>query len=321
MSSAQFPNNQPPSRPEAATRPAKPIKRPKKPDPADYPPLPPMLQLTGNTPIPPASEPLQYRAIGLILGKYVPSEEEFNQGMMLADDGAIIDAVILGRIMSLIKNHLDLEKSHLWVVYPRIRKEDNKLHAQIMGIWDPQLAIAPIDLTPDDPESSDPQTGQIDEPPAELPTIPSIETLGIPSSYFSIRGEVIYQSRETREIFVKIRQAPKKKTDEERYFKIRLVGDLPQKLVGNFWDFDVLRVDNDLEILSGQFVAPLRAKQPRKGGGRPPSDGGSAKPYKKPLAEDDANVTLPQSETDKPKPAPIKRSLPSRLELPDTPSS
>ncbi len=315
MSSVQFPSNQPPSRPEGATRPAKPIKRPKRPDPADYPPLPPMLQLTGNTPIPPASEPLQYRAIGLILGKYIPSIEEFNQGMMLADDGTEIDAVILGRIMSLIKNHLDLEKSHLWVVYPRIRKEDNKLHAQIMGVWDPQLVIKPLDV----PTASEVSTESADPvaPAEDLPTIPSIDTLGIPNSYFSVRGEVIYQSRETKEIFVKIRQAPKKKTEEERYFKIRLVGDLPQKLVGNFWDFDVVRVDNDLEIRSGQFVAQLRAKPPRKGGTRPPSDGGSTKPFKKPFGEDDPRESIPRSDVEKPKPAPVKRTLPIRLELPE----
>ncbi|PSB55472.1 hypothetical protein [Chamaesiphon polymorphus] len=309
MSSAQFPTDRPPSHPEASTRPAKPIKRPKKPDPADYPPLPPMLQLTGNTPIPPASEPLQYRAIGLILGKYIPSSEEFNQGMVLADDGTEIDAVILGRIMSLIKNHLDLEKSHLWVVYPRIRKEDNKLHAQIMGMWDPQLVVKPLDSATIDPEES--------SAPVEVPPMPTIETLGIPDSYFSIRGEVIYQSRETKEIFVKIRQAPKKKTEEERYFKIRLIGDLPQKLVGNFWDFDVVRVENNLEIRSGQFVATLRAKTPRKGGGKPPSEGGSPKPFKKPWEGDDAKAVTPRSEVEKPKPAPIKRSLPQKLELPD----
>jgi hypothetical protein len=317
MSFAQFPTNQPPSppspptppsQPEAASRPAKPIKRPKRPDPADYPPLPPMLQLTGNTPIPPASEPLQYRAIGLILGKYVPSIEEFNQGMILADDGTEIDGVILGRIMSLIKNHLDLAQSHLWVVYPRIRKEDNKLHAQIMGIWDPKLVIKQIDPTADPQQPSD---------PAEIiPTMPSIDTLGIPDSYFSIRGEVIYQSRETKEIFVKIRQSPKKKTEEERYFKIRLVGDLPQKLVGNFWDFDVIRVNNDLEIRSGQYVAPLRAKLPRKGGDRPGGGLGSKTPFRKPWEETESRAPI----SDRPKPAaPIKRSSPARLEAPGTP--
>jgi hypothetical protein len=313
MSSAQFPPNRPPSHPEAATRPAKPIKRPKRPDPADYPPLPPMLQLTGNTPIPPASEPLQYRAIGLILGKYIPSAEEFNQGMMLADDGTEIDAVILGRIMSLIKNHLDLEKSHLWVVYPRIRKEDNKIHAQIMGMWDPQLLIKPFS------SSIDSEQAEEGLEPAVPAVMPTIETLGIPDSYFSIRGEVIYQSRETKEIFVKIRQAPKKKTEEERYFKIRLIGDLPQKLVGNFWDFDVVRVENNLEIRSAQFVATIRAKLPRKGGGKPSNDAGSPRPFKKPWEGDDSREVAPRSEVDKPKPAPVKRSLPPKLDLPEVP--
>jgi hypothetical protein len=320
MSSAQFPINQPPSHPQSSvSKPAKPIKRPKRPDPADYPPLPPMLQLTGNTPIPPASEPLQYRAIGLILGKYLPSAEEFNQGTLLTDDGSIVDAVILGRIMSLIKNHIEVDKSHLWVVYPRIRKEDNKLHAQIMGVWDPRLVIKPLNSESDVEPNTDP-------PALDLETIPTLDNLGIPSNYFSIRGEVIFQSRETREIFVKIRQAPKKKSEEERYFKIRLVGDLPHKMVGNFWDFDVLREDNDLVILSGQSVAMLRAKTPRKGGGKPPSDsggsrpfdGGSKKPFKRPSEGDESRLlsTPPSEGSDKPKPLPVKRSLPTKLELP-----
>ncbi len=306
MSSAQYPTNQPPTRPEAAAKPAKPIKKPKRPDPADYPPLPPMLQLAGNTPIPPASEPLQYRAIGLILGKYVPSAEEFNQGTLLADDGTVIDAVILGRIMSLIKNHLDLAKSHLWVAYPRIRKEDNKLHSQIMGVWDPQLTIKPLnpELVPDFTL----------DPSPEPPTVPSIDAIGIPDNYFSIRGEVIYQSRETKEIFVKIRQSPKKKAEEERYFKIRLVGDLPPKMVGNFWDFDVLRVNDDLVIRSGQLVASLRAKPPRKGGSRPP-DGGSKKPFRRPSEGIEGGDLAAQTEEAKPKPMPVKRSLPPKLEL------
>lgn len=309
MSSAQSPNLQPPLRPDAPPKPAKPIKRPKRPDAADYPVLPPMLQLTGNTPIPPASEPLQYRAIGLILGKYLPSADEFNQGTLLADDGTVIDTVILGRILSLIKNHIDLEKSHLWVVYPRIRKEDNKLHAQIMGIWDPHLVIKPLNGEAIADRSED----SLSKPT----TTPSLDTIGIPNNYFSIRGEVIYQSRETREIFVKIRQAPKKKDEEERYFKIRLVGDLPQKMVGNFWDFDILRVGDDLTIYSGQFVASLRAKLPRKGDGKPQGDVGNKKPFKPHLESSDGGGSLEREGQKVKPPMPVKRSLPPQLELPN----
>jgi hypothetical protein len=302
MSSAQFPTNKPTTPPEAPAKPSKPVKRPKRPDPSDYPPLPPMLELTGNAPIPPASEPLQYRAIGLIFGKYLPSQEEFNQGTILADEGTIIDAAILGRVVSLIKNHLDLDRSHLWVVYPRSRKDDGKLHAQIMGIWEPELALRPLKSRVD---------GETDLPQPSPHPIPSLETIGIPVNYFSIRGEVIYQSRETKEIFVKIRQAPKKKNEEERYFKIRLVGDLPHKLVGNFWDFDALREGDDLVIRAANLVASLRKPKPkREGGSKPPGDF-SKRPFK-PRVEGE----LPPKPT---KPQPPERALPRKLELPDNP--
>src|SRR5689334_6494987 len=66
-------------------------------------------------PIPPPSEPMQYRAIGLVRGRYCASDEQFTQGILLTTDGVELNAVLLGRIMSLVKNHLDLEKEHLWV--------------------------------------------------------------------------------------------------------------------------------------------------------------------------------------------------------------
>lgn len=89
-------------------------------------------------PIPPASEPMQYRAIGLIRARYSPSDEQFTRGMMTTEDGTQIDAVLLGRVMSLVKKHLDLADSHLWVVYPRTREQDNALHVQVVGVWEPE---------------------------------------------------------------------------------------------------------------------------------------------------------------------------------------
>src|SRR4028119_703555 len=89
-------------------------------------------------PIPPPSEPMQYRAIGLIRGQYMPSAEQLTRGTLLATDGTLIDAVLLGRVMSLVKNHLNLDQAHLWVVYPRSRQEDGNLHVQIVGVWEPE---------------------------------------------------------------------------------------------------------------------------------------------------------------------------------------
>jgi hypothetical protein len=265
MNSDNLSVGQPPTPP---TKPNKPVKRPvsesegtsvRRERPVkvskDYPPPLPMLELSGNMPIPSASEPLQYRAIGLVRGKYLPAAEEFTRGSVLADDGVLIDAVLLGRIMSLAKKHLDLDKSHLWVVYPRIRKDDGKLHVQVMGIWDPQLLV---------PEGSPEGT---------------LSALELPDNYFSVRGEVIFQARDKKEIFVKIRQAAKKKDEEDRHFKLRLIGDFPQKMVGNFWEFDVLRQGDDLVIRTGNPIAALRTKPPKGAGG---DRGGRKPPFRKP---------------------------------------
>lgn len=101
---------QPPARP----KPPKPATPAPKPEASVEPEKP---QRPGPISLP--SEPMQYRAIGLVKGKYIASEEQFNRGDIQVEDGTLIDAVLLGRTTSLIKKHLDLEKEHLWVVYPR----------------------------------------------------------------------------------------------------------------------------------------------------------------------------------------------------------
>lgn len=106
-------------------------------------------------PIPPASEPMQYRAIGLVRGRYVPSDEQFTRGNLHTDDGVAIDAVLLGRVMSLVKKHVDLEQSHLWVVYPRTREKEYDLHVQIVGVWEPESLTRLSDDEDSESESSD----------------------------------------------------------------------------------------------------------------------------------------------------------------------
>ncbi len=91
-----------------------------------------------NHPISPPSEPMQYRAIGLVRGLYAASEEQVTRGIIHTTDGSAIDAVLLGRVISLIKKHIDLAKEHLWVVYPRTREEGDSLHMQVVGIWEPE---------------------------------------------------------------------------------------------------------------------------------------------------------------------------------------
>ena len=88
-------------------------------------------------PIPPPSEPKQFRAIGLLQGVYVPSEEQFNRGELITREGLHLDAVLLGQVMSLVKKYLDLSLPHLWVVYPRTRDAE-PMHVQLVGVWAPE---------------------------------------------------------------------------------------------------------------------------------------------------------------------------------------
>ena len=74
-------------------------------------------------PISPVTEPLQYRAIGVVRGVFVPADpEQLTRGVLRTDDGTEIEAVVLGRLLTLMRRHLDLAAPHLWVVYPRSRE-------------------------------------------------------------------------------------------------------------------------------------------------------------------------------------------------------
>lgn len=221
-------------------------------------------------PIPPPSEPLQYRAIGLIRGRYSASSEQFTQGAMLTTDGAELEAVLLGRIMSLVKNHLDLEKEHLWVVYPRTRQENDKLHLQIVGVWEPEnLAKSTVEqeqlASPED---------QIFTNGLSDPLTPSSE---IPDGGFSVRGEIVYQSNEAGNLVVKIKQAARKQSDKPKYFKLKLQGKLDIRAVGKFWDLQVKREAEGLMIESAEAIAdlPKKRRPPMRGGGRRPFGGGA----------------------------------------------
>ncbi len=233
-------------------------------------------------PIPPPSEPRQYRAVGLVRGRYTQSEEQFTRGMLIAADGTAIDAVLLGRVMSLVKNHLDLEQEHLWVVYPRTRQEDGNLHAQIMGVWEPETLKKSAEPDSDDENL---EAGEI-ETSAEVstaslsPSEPDVE-----DGYFSIRGEVIYQQSQEEEkyLIVKIKQAPRKNDDKMKFFKLKLKGDVGTKAIGFFWDFHVKLKADSLMIEQANNIGALPIKKRKfPPGSKPPGGfrgGGSKRPF------------------------------------------
>ncbi len=246
-------------------------------------------------PIAPPSEPKQYRAIGLVRGCYQPSTEQFTRGNLRTPDGSEIDAVLLGRVMSLLKNHLDLESEHLWVVYPRTRQENNDLHIQIMGVWEPETLItkaksstelineeqqqtsSSLSLSPtveeDKIQEKIQETEDIDksEKANFIPT-PEIQTdslAALDDGYFSIRGEVIYQSQDEEYVIVKVQQSARKGEEEPKFFKLKLKGNLGERPLNHFWDLHIQRQNTSLVIQYGNDIGGLllknRSKYPSKG--------------------------------------------------------
>ena len=233
-------------------------------------------------PIPPPSEPRQYRAVGLVRGRYTQSEEQFTRGMLIAADGTAIDAVLLGRVMSLVKNHLDLEQEHLWVVYPRTRQEDGNLHAQIMGVWEPETLKKPAEPSSDEEENEEAGEIEISGEASIAPLSPSEPD--VEDGYFSIRGEVIYQSQdEEKYVIVKIKQAPRKNDDKMKFFKLKLKGDLATKAIGFFWDFHVKLQADSLMIQQANNIGALPIKKRKfPPGSKPPGGfrgGGGKRPF------------------------------------------
>ncbi|MEB3339601.1 hypothetical protein [Okeania sp.] len=224
-------------------------------------------------PIAPPSEPKQYRAIGLVRGCYQPSTEQFTRGNLRTSDGSEIDAVLLGRVMSLLKNHIDLQSEHLWVVYPRTRQENNDLHIQIMGVWEPETLTKvrnnSTELTDEEEneifgseedqiQEKIPATENIDN--SEITTlIPTseIQTDNLDDGYFSIRGEVIYQSQEEEYVIVKVQQSARKGEETPKFFKLKLKGHLGDRPLNRFWDLHIQRQNTSLVIQYGNDIGSL----------------------------------------------------------------
>ena len=204
-------------------------------------------------PIPEATEPFQYRAIGVISGRYIAREDNFAKGHILTSDGTEVDAVLLGKIISIVKKRLESDREYLWVVYPRTNDKAGKLYVQISGVW------APVELGKSD-----------------VPIDPHVQ-----DGYFSVRGEVSSQSTEDNSVIVKVRRTEQKfdkdkdkVSKEYSKFKVRLTGLLPTDAVGQFWSVNVQRQGDVLTIIDGEFIGiiPNKGKRSqsnsRGGGGR-----------------------------------------------------
>jgi hypothetical protein len=213
-------------------------------------------------PISPVTEPMQYRAIGVVRGCYVPADpEQLTRGLIRTADGTEIEAVVLGRLLTLMRRHLDLETPHLWVVYPRSR-EENQLHLQMVGVWEPSTLAAPTES-----EAASTDATEADQLPEG-------------DDYFSIRGELIFTRPETGDLVIKVRQKPRPDGNRPVPFKLQLRGDIPLEHLRHFVALDLRRQGQQLAVERFEVMGPVAERGNRGGRARKPGGdkGGPAKP-------------------------------------------
>lgn len=211
-------------------------------------------------PISPVTEPMQYRAIGVVRGLYVPiGDEHPTRGLIRTADGAELDAVVLGRLLTVMRRHLDSEQPHLWVVYPRLREPD-QMHLQMVGVWEPSTL---------DPQAT----------PGE-----DIDALPEGDDYFSIRGELIYTRPESSELVIKVRQQPRTDGSRPLPFKIAIRGDIPLEHLRHFVSLDVRRQGQILQLESCEVIGPLAERGNRGGKRRRPEGAGAGRETRPPAA-------------------------------------
>ena len=196
-----------------------------------------------KSPIQEVTNKLQYRAIGIVKGIYKPNNiDQLNRGTLTDKEGKIIETVILGKALALIRKYINLEKDYFWIVYPR-NKNTNNLYLQIVGIWDPY------------------QLNQVDEKNSEKDPNELLEKLNLNNNYFSIRGELVYVNTEKKECVIKICSSPTSKRSKSSTFKIIIEGEISIQYLNNFVSLDVVREGNTLRMVKYEIIEKLKSKK------------------------------------------------------------
>ena len=188
-----------------------------------------------KNPIPKVTNEMQYRAIGIVNGKFIPNENgQINRGFLTDNKGEKIETVVLGKALSLLKKHLDLKKNYYWIVYPK-NKNTQSLHLQVAGIWDPY------------------QLNDLNDT-SKINFSKLLEELDLKDNYFSVRGELVFVNTQKKEFVIKICCDSKLRNLKNKNFKLVIKGELSLELLNNFVSLDVNRDGNSLELINYEVI-------------------------------------------------------------------
>jgi len=189
-----------------------------------------------KSPIPKVTNPLQFRAIGIINAVYMPNDfKQLNRGFLTDNKGEKIETVVLGKALSLLKKHINLKKSYFWVVYPK-NKNIQTLHLQVAGIWDPY------------------ELNNFSNNSSTTNFLELLEEFNLKDNYFSIRGKLVFVNNQKKELVIKICSPPKQKNLKNKNFKLVIQGDLSLELLNSFVSLDVIREGNSLKLIKCEVI-------------------------------------------------------------------
>ena len=189
-----------------------------------------------KNPIPKVSNKLQYRAIGIVNGKFIPNEsKQLSRGYLIDNKGEKIETVVLGKALSILKKHIDLNESYYWVVYPK-NKNTQSLHLQVVGIWDPY------------------QLNDFPKKSSKTNFKKLLAELDLKDNYFSVRGELVFVNTQKKEIIIKICAVTKQKNLKNKDFKLVIKGELSLELLNSFVSLDLIRDGNSLHLHNYEVI-------------------------------------------------------------------
>jgi hypothetical protein len=176
--------------------------------------------------IPPADHKSQYRALGIVVGQFLPSDEDVRQGMLLTPDGLSFPArSAFPRFRP--KRH-QLEQAIAWRVWPRPDREAGLRFALKAPCKDEN---------------------------GELIT----ET----EEHYSIRGQLKWWKADEGKLAISIRPNKNALRRFNPYFLI-LQGHVPNPRAGAFWEIEAGREGRQLALLDGQEALPPKQNKQRK---------------------------------------------------------
>ncbi len=195
-----------------------------------------------KSPIQEVTNKLQYRAIGIVKGNYKPNNvNQLNRGTLTDEEGKIVETVILGKALALIKKYINLDKDYFWIVYPR-NKNINSLHLQVVGIWDPYTLNKLEKNTEKNPNAL-------------------LKEFNLKNNYFSIRGELVYVNTQKKEIIIKICSSSHSKRSKYSTFKIIIEGEISLQFLNNFVSLHVIRDGNILRMVKYEIIEKIKSKK------------------------------------------------------------